>query len=81
MLQRFAGPPEIIGILQILRKRIIDASMDTFQADPAENADLQEALQVENAQLQSHGLQAQQLAVQAGVQPPPIVLLLRSKRS
>ena len=64
MLQRFAGPPEIIGILQILRKRIIDAWMETFQAE-----------------LQADGLQAQQLAVQAGVQPPPIVLLLRSKRS
>ena len=38
-----------IGRLQVFRKRIIDAWMGTFQADPAENADLQAALQVENA--------------------------------
>ena len=59
------------GRLRVLRKRNIDAWMGTFQADPAENADF---LQVENAQLQADGLQAQQLAVQAGLQPPPILL-------
>ena len=49
--------------------------MGTFQADPADNADVQAALQAENAQLQADGLQAQQQALQAGLQPPPIILL------
>ena len=41
---------------------------------PAANGDCQAALQGENAQLQADGLQAQQMAVQAGLQPPPILL-------
>ena len=36
-----------IGRLQVLRKRIIDAWMDTFQADPPENQEFQVALQAE----------------------------------
>ena len=48
--------------------------MDTCQADPAENGDFQAPLQLENAQLQADGLQAQQMAAQAGLQPPPILL-------
>ena len=63
-----------IGRLQALRKRIIDAWMGTFLADPAENAYVQEALLAENAQLQADGLNAQLQAQQAGLPLPPIVL-------
>ena len=48
--------------------------MDTFQPDPPENPDFQQALQAENAGLQADGLAAQQQAVNAGFQSPPIVL-------
>ena len=51
-----------------------DAWMDTCQADPAENAYFQAALQSEDAQLEAGGLQAQQMVVQVGLQPPPILL-------
>ena len=47
--------------------------MDTFQADPPENQEFQVALQAENAQLQADGVAMQQQAVQAGLQPAPIV--------
>ena len=63
-----------IGRLQVLRKRIIDAWMDTFHPDPPDNPDFQQALQVENAGLQADGLAAQQQALQQGFQPQPIVL-------
>ena len=48
--------------------------MGTFQADTEDNVDVHAALQSENAQLQVDGLNQQQLALQAGLQPPPIVL-------
>ena len=48
--------------------------MGAFQADPAENAAFQAALQVENTQLQVAGLQAQQFAAQVGLQAPPMLL-------
>ena len=77
-LQRFyRGSQDLqrwIGISQVLRKRIIDAWMDTFHPDPPENPDFQQALQAESAGLQADGLAAQQQAVQAGYQPQPIVL-------
>ena len=77
-LQRFyRGSQDLqrwIGRLQVFRKRIIDAWMDTFHPDPPENPDFQQALQVENARLQADGLAARQQAVQQGFQPQPIVL-------
>ena len=48
--------------------------MDTFHPDPPENLDFQQALQAETAGLQADGLVAHQQVVQAGYQPPPIVL-------
>jgi drug/metabolite transporter (DMT)-like permease len=44
------------GRLQVIRKRIIDAWMDTFQPDPPENPEFKQALQAENAGLQADGL-------------------------
>ena len=60
--------------LPVLRKHIIDACMDTFQADPPENQEFQVALQAETAQLQADGLVMQQPPGQASVQPVPLVL-------
>ena len=48
--------------------------MRTFQPDPPESPDVQQALQAENAGLQADGLVAQQQVVLAGYQIPPIVL-------
>ena len=45
-----------------------------FLADPDANADFQAALQAENAQHQVDGLNLQQQALQAGLQPPPLLL-------
>ena len=73
-LQMLKDLQTCMGRLQVLRKRILDAWMDTFLADPAENVDFQAGLQAENAQLQADGLNAQQQALLAGLQPPPIVL-------
>ena len=70
-----------IGRLQVLRKRTIDAWMDTFHPNPPEHADFQQALQAENAGLQADGLVAQQQAVQQGYQPQPIVLFTVERRS
>ena len=53
-------------------KRIIDAWVGTFLADPAENADFQAVLLAENAQFQVDGLNAQLQAQQAGL---PVLLL------
>ena len=78
-LQRFhRGSQDLqrwIGRLQVLRKRIIDAWMDTFQADPPENQEFLVALPADNAQLQDDGLAMQQQAALAGVQLAPIILL------
>ncbi len=63
-----------IGRLQVLRKRIIDAWMDTFQADPPDNLELLAALQAESAQTHADGLAMQQQAAQAGVPLVPIIL-------
>ena len=63
-----------IGRLQALRKRSVDAWMDTFHPDPPENQNCQQAMQDENDGLQADGLAAQQQAVQTGFRPPPIVL-------
>ena len=76
-LQRFRrGSQDLqrwIGRLQVFRKRIIDAWMDTFHPDPPENIDFQQALQEDTAGLQADGLAAQQQAWQQGFQPQPIV--------
>jgi hypothetical protein len=63
-----------IGRLQVLRKHIIGAWMDTFHPDPPENLDFQQALQVDNAGLQADCVAAQQQALQQCFQPQPIVL-------
>ena len=60
--------------MQVLRKRIIDAWMDTFHPDPPDNPDCQLALIADNAGMQADGLVAQQQVVQAGFRPQPIVL-------
>ena len=61
-----------IGRLQVLRQRIIDAWMDTFQSDTAANLEFLVALQAENAQLQADGLaQQQQAALAGGMLAPP----------
>ena len=77
-LQRFyRGPQDLqrwIGRLQVLRKRIIDAWMDTFPSRATRKSWFQQALQVENAGLPADGLVAQQQALQQGFQPQPIVL-------
>ena len=84
-LQRFyRGSQDLqrwIGRLQVLRKRSIDAWMDTFRVDPPENPDVQQVLQAENAGLQADGLAAQQQVVQAGFQPHPIVLFFPLKKA
>ena len=65
--------------MQVLRKRIIDAWMDTLHADTAKNPESQVALQAENAQMQVDGVAMQQQVVMAGVQLVPIILFTVEK--
>ena len=74
VLSRLTRPPKVDSRLQVLRKRMIDAWMDTFHPDPPEILISNKALQVDNAGLQADGLAAQQQALQQGLQPQPIVL-------